>query len=370
MKKLYSILSVAFAGLILAPAASAITNVDQLYGNYNAVYTWGISDNNGNPSGAPNFLINPTISAGSQVNEINISGLFPTNGNDFDLNASTPIKATVNVLANTVTIEANQMLGTDKYGNNFLAIQVYDLNTGKFSNAPSVTGTINEYGDICFPTEYTIGCLSSDGGYWYMFFTLTLQPYSGAYLHEPDYYNGTYTTTFDWYKGDSFAQTTNVAVKPVLAAGKEPYSVNISNLWAYLYNGITVEAEVLPSGCLKIDNVQLWDYRNNGYQLIIFDKDFNMPDYVIAYLDNQGSLSFPEGTTVACGIYPNLSELVALYGYTNLVMSNEAGIDGIEIDDDAPVKYFNLSGMEIANPVKGQVVIKKKGNKSYKMIVK
>ncbi|MDE5868875.1 MAG: hypothetical protein K2H18_01470, partial [Muribaculaceae bacterium] len=48
-----------------------------------------------------------------------------------------------------------------------------------------------------------------------------------------------------------------------------------------------------------------------------------------------------------------------------------SGVNSVVADDvDAPAKYFNLQGMEIANPEAGQLVIVKKGNKATKVIVK
>ena len=43
---------------------------------------------------------------------------------------------------------------------------------------------------------------------------------------------------------------------------------------------------------------------------------------------------------------------------------NEIGSDNV----NAPVKFFNLQGMEIANPEAGQIVIKKQGTKIVKVI--
>ncbi|MBD5329126.1 MAG: hypothetical protein HDS03_04475 [Bacteroides sp.] len=49
----------------------------------------------------------------------------------------------------------------------------------------------------------------------------------------------------------------------------------------------------------------------------------------------------------------------------------EAGVNSVCVDDsNAPVKYFNLQGMEVANPEAGQLVIKKQGSKTSKFIVK
>ncbi|MDE6256573.1 MAG: hypothetical protein K2M39_10310 [Muribaculaceae bacterium] len=48
-----------------------------------------------------------------------------------------------------------------------------------------------------------------------------------------------------------------------------------------------------------------------------------------------------------------------------------SGVNTIAADDvNAPVKYYNLQGMEVANPEAGQLVIMKKGSKASKFIAK
>lgn len=48
-----------------------------------------------------------------------------------------------------------------------------------------------------------------------------------------------------------------------------------------------------------------------------------------------------------------------------------SGVEGIHVDNsNAPVKYYNLQGVEVANPAKGQIVIKKQGNQTSKFIAK
>lgn len=54
----------------------------------------------------------------------------------------------------------------------------------------------------------------------------------------------------------------------------------------------------------------------------------------------------------------------------SIVLGPETGVNEVGVDANAPVKYFNLQGMEIANPAKGQLVIKTQGNKAQKFIVK
>ena len=56
---------------------------------------------------------------------------------------------------------------------------------------------------------------------------------------------------------------------------------------------------------------------------------------------------------------------------SNIQLPELTGVEGI-VDDsvDAPARFFNLQGVEVAAPVKGEVTIVKKGNKSYKQIAK
>ena len=48
----------------------------------------------------------------------------------------------------------------------------------------------------------------------------------------------------------------------------------------------------------------------------------------------------------------------------------EDGIDGIVSDSNAPVRYFNLQGVEVSSPAKGELVIKTQGGKAVKTIVR
>ena len=46
------------------------------------------------------------------------------------------------------------------------------------------------------------------------------------------------------------------------------------------------------------------------------------------------------------------------------------GVNKVTIDTDEDVRYYNLQGQEIINPSKGQLIIKKQGNQTEKMIVR
>ncbi len=43
------------------------------------------------------------------------------------------------------------------------------------------------------------------------------------------------------------------------------------------------------------------------------------------------------------------------------------GVEGVEIDANAPVEYFNLQGVRVANPENG-LFIARQGNKTVKVV--
>ena len=53
-----------------------------------------------------------------------------------------------------------------------------------------------------------------------------------------------------------------------------------------------------------------------------------------------------------------------------LIIDKLNGIDDIAVDHNAPIEYFNLQGVRIANPEKGQLVITRQGSKTSKTIVR
>lgn len=60
------------------------------------------------------------------------------------------------------------------------------------------------------------------------------------------------------------------------------------------------------------------------------------------------------------------------YGATDsyIVMPGKSGIDNIFVsEDDAPAEYYNLQGIRVANPAKGQLVIRRQGDKSSKIVM-
>ena len=54
--------------------------------------------------------------------------------------------------------------------------------------------------------------------------------------------------------------------------------------------------------------------------------------------------------------------------YITFAPTLEAKVDGLEIDENAPVEYYNLQGMKVIEPSNG-IYIVKKGSKVYKQII-
>lgn len=58
------------------------------------------------------------------------------------------------------------------------------------------------------------------------------------------------------------------------------------------------------------------------------------------------------------------------FSYMTIEYSEEtSSIDNIAIDETTPAKYFNLQGIEVANPTKGKVYILRQGSESTKIIM-
>lgn len=48
---------------------------------------------------------------------------------------------------------------------------------------------------------------------------------------------------------------------------------------------------------------------------------------------------------------------------------NESGVEDVVVDANAPVEYFNLQGVRVANPESG-IYIRRQGSKATKVLVK
>ena len=58
-----------------------------------------------------------------------------------------------------------------------------------------------------------------------------------------------------------------------------------------------------------------------------------------------------------------------LFGITVTFNSDPNGIEGVEVENDETVEYYNLQGVKVNNPANG-ILIQVQGNKASKVYVK
>ena len=89
--------------------------------------------------------------------------------------------------------------------------------------------------------------------------------------------------------------------------------------------------------------------------------------------------NFADVASVEAGVYnvklavsyyvdKNNNETLQLYPIEYTAIT-ETGIDGVIVDENAPVEYYNLQGVRVANPENG-LYIRRQGNKATKVLVK
>lgn len=201
--------------------------------------------------------------------------------------------------------------------------------------------------------------------------------YDGHY--ESDQFNPDFTfPTYD----------TNVVVSRGTAANE----VIIKNLFSVEEIGENSFSAILDveNQTLVITNKQ---HLNDEYSIWISEwvpgeVDFTYPETYSAQINSDGTVVFCVGGNDAYGLN-NLADEAEkangtpafLYNAYDLSMT-PVEVGGEDEPDDpnaavesiltgnAPVLYFDLKGRQVENPVKGNVVIKKQGNQTIKMIAK
>lgn len=88
------------------------------------------------------------------------------------------------------------------------------------------------------------------------------------------------------------------------------------------------------------------------------------------------TLASPAGTPVTAGLFNDMTDAVLIQGIKVLVYTDNgnpfnpgSGVADIEADANAPVEYFNMQGVKVANPENG-LYIRRQGSKISKVVVK
>lgn len=96
---------------------------------------------------------------------------------------------------------------------------------------------------------------------------------------------------------------------------------------------------------------------------------FNMSDANgnTVTLYNQFDLDIPTGDNMdVAGILCMYKEAYQLYAIS---VTPASGIENVAVDANAPAVYYNLNGVQVANPTSGLYIVKQ-GNKVSKVIIK
>ena len=85
---------------------------------------------------------------------------------------------------------------------------------------------------------------------------------------------------------------------------------------------------------------------------------------------NDFDLSAYNGKTVKVAFcYKNDGNQSVAWEIRNFALKSTSGIADITVDENAPVEFFNLQGVRVANPENG-LYIRRQGNKATKVFVK
>lgn len=184
-------------------------------------------------------------------------------------------------------------------------------------------------------------------------------------------------------------------------AGESTPEMDMNNV-LLSYDDSNAEAPDVPSapqGVLSVSEA-IYDYLDKGYtgQAVVrgvvseiknFHESYGQMDYYIMDVDGGSSAElyiyngyfldgehFTSEGQLEVGTVVEVSGELSYYydtpemGRGNYIVSmSDAGVDGIEIDSNAPVVYYNLQGVRVNNPSNGLYIIRQ-GNKSVKAIVK
>lgn len=180
---------------------------------------------------------------------------------------------------------------------------------------------------------------------------------------DPDPKPGTYPETLyliGQVNGTNWATTAEAAV-----AAKGDNGV-------YIYPNVTIDDAGAGSGYFAFITVtgSDWDSEvNQGDRYGAPSKDtpvtVNTPTAITLYAAGLNA-SASESWMIGAGVYDIMADLSTM----KLTVTNKGGVETVLGDNNAPVEYYNLQGIKVANPTRGNVYIRRQGSAVSKMIVR
>lgn len=330
-----------------------------------------------------------------------------------------PIIANVDVAAGTITIvaAANSNLGTVTFegeGTFPLACKTVTWAAAadgriQLTDAAQITGTLQANGEIVFPENTGFGFYTGDGWVGAFFSPKFVAPPYFDYVASE--WESIGTASYDEYIITPLLTRPIGAVNVPLERNKADHGLFLlknpyaQGNWAQVADRNTegyIVFSIATPDCVWVRPLTpsgfWWDMRDEGapnpvweefymYNLegqYVVNEEADPEEVAEVMADMVDNVSTFDATTRTAKIYNVMFGQTSNPGagytwtkYPDLTMTivlpenYNAGIDGVINDaENVPARYFNLQGVEIANPEAGQVVIVKKGNEAFKTIAK
>ncbi|MCH5221927.1 MAG: hypothetical protein J1F05_06375 [Muribaculaceae bacterium] len=141
-----------------------------------------------------------------------------------------------------------------------------------------------------------------------------------------------------------------------------------------IFEPITLEVDKVSMTATAIDQEMANANTPYAYYLWGFDDEGYLDDTVVTFdikYDSDQYGDFITMNTDAVGIADmNFNGIVAYYPEIYVPLVDKSGVNNVAVaDENAPVEYFNLQGVRVANPENG-LYIRRQGNTVTKVIVK
>ncbi|MDE7154582.1 MAG: hypothetical protein K2O00_09125 [Muribaculaceae bacterium] len=386
------------------------SSISDMAGDYDWSYYGLLNNDRGNKTAIVEIKVTNPLRG-----TISISGIVPAGSG-----MTTPITATVNLAAGTVTLPNKQDLGQDAAGDhNYFYIKSVtddgDIVEGAYAGE-SITGIIDGT-TIIFPDEYVfaVGDFENEGlGWWKLTafneFTPYVEPSGDIDLSE--WTEIATATMFDgWvipglkYNDGTYAEAEDFPLQVKIARNNEdeklilvenPYVQSISGFpmgggqTGYIvidvtepdfvvvtpgvYSGFTNGANKVV--CINVEGF----WAAQGYTSAVIKQALadDVPEWSTITEDGEGNTVI----NIPTCRFNYLTAQDKMYTWTDRAEAMKAtitfkdptsGVNNVlaeESDSLTPAEYFNLQGQRIENPAKGQFIIKRQGNTVIKMIAK
>ena len=405
MKKIYSVFAMALTTLSMSAATnvveqiSAITTFNKINQNAPAVVSCNDGDVMANTlakaaSGIDDFLgtydwsyYRPLGNGSDEVGELTISKVSDTQVSIVGIYSTVPVLGNVNIAAGTITIEGQDVGQFDITGVSGKCdgkFETMELNS-EYEIIPSskpIVLTLSEDG-YSIPETMLFGISVYQGGKligWLNLGAFNTIKTQVADTNWEDLGEGTFVESF--LSGTYTKTGTSTSTVMVQRSTADKNIIRIVKPFAPV--GI-------PKGYLEInisdpDNVVV-PYQNTGLEdnvdgvaycasFCVFQNIVNenqivtLKDGVINFPAESMYLRWPEAP--ADSEYQTDANMFYQGGKnsSSLTLPKDAGVDGIESDNlNAPVEYFNLQGVKVANPANGLYIVRQ-GNKVTKQVIR